>query len=141
MRGSVQSSANPHNGHFEILTFESTQYCPTFGKRNLVTYHLNLSYWCFYILPSVLFFQAKFYASTLILLRDMLVRHHEIPLTSVQGTDIFCSFTRNVTFVNCFRFAKVGQNNVQVNYRNKRTYAISPTYWLNLMMTFEQVVD
>ena len=45
---------------------------PYFGKRKQVTYHLNLSYSCFCILPSVLFFQAKFYASTLILLRDML---------------------------------------------------------------------
>ena len=29
-----------------------------FGKRKQVTYHLILSYWCFCILPSVLFFQA-----------------------------------------------------------------------------------
>ena len=45
---------------------------PYFGKRKQVSYHLNPSYWCFCILPSVLFFQAKFYASKLILLRDML---------------------------------------------------------------------
>ena len=35
-----------------------------FGKRKQ-TYHLNLSYWCFRILPCVLFFQAKLYASTI----------------------------------------------------------------------------
>ena len=35
---------------------------PYFGKRKQVTYHLNLSYWCLHILPSVLCFQAKFYA-------------------------------------------------------------------------------
>ena len=47
---------------------------PYFDKRKQVTYHLNLSYWCFHILPSELyFFQAKFYAlKTLILLRNML---------------------------------------------------------------------
>ena len=45
---------------------------PYFGKQKQVTYYRNLSYWCFCILPSVLFFQAKFYASTLILLKDML---------------------------------------------------------------------
>ena len=38
-----------------------------------------------------------------------LVRHHDIPLTSVEMTDIFCSFKRNVTFVTCIPFAKVGQ--------------------------------
>ena len=32
----------------------------TFGKRRQMTYHLNVSKWCFHILPSVLFFQAKF---------------------------------------------------------------------------------
>ena len=49
-----------------------TKTLPYFGKRKQVTYNLNLSYWCFRIVPSVFFFQAKFYASTLILLRDML---------------------------------------------------------------------
>ena len=42
-----------------------TQYVPIlpcFGKRKQVTYYLNLSYLCFCILPSVLFFQAKSYA-------------------------------------------------------------------------------
>ena len=45
---------------------------PYFGKRKQVTYHPTLSYWCFHILPNVLFFQAKYYAPTLVLLRDML---------------------------------------------------------------------
>ena len=43
---------------------------PYFGKKKQVTYHLNLSYWFFYFLfyfTSMFFFQAKFYASTLIL--------------------------------------------------------------------------
>ena len=35
---------------------------PYFGKRKQVTYHLNLSYWYFHIVPNVLFFQAKVYA-------------------------------------------------------------------------------
>ena len=35
-------------------------------------------------------------------LRDMLGRWHDIPLTSVEMTDTFCSFIRNVTFVTCF---------------------------------------
>ena len=39
---------------------------------DIVTYHLTLSCWYFHILPSVIFFQAKVYASTLILLRDIL---------------------------------------------------------------------
>ena len=33
-----------------------------FGKRKQVTYHPNLSYWCFHISPNVLFFQVKLYA-------------------------------------------------------------------------------
>ena len=45
---------------------------PYFGKRKQVTCRRNLSYCCFHILPSVLFFQAKCYALTLILLREML---------------------------------------------------------------------
>ena len=44
---------------------------PYFGKRKQVTYHPNLSYWCFHNLHNELFFQAKFHAETLILLRDM----------------------------------------------------------------------
>ena len=43
---------------------------PYFGKRKQVTYHPNLSYWCFHN-SHELFFQAKFHAETLILLRDM----------------------------------------------------------------------
>ena len=44
---------------------------PYFGKRKQVTYHPNLSYWCFHNSHNELFFQAKFHAETLILLRDM----------------------------------------------------------------------
>ena len=32
--------------------------------------------------------------------------HHDIPLASVQMTDTFCSFIRNVTFVTCFLLPK-----------------------------------
>ena len=38
------------------------------------------------------------------------------PLTSEEMTDTVCSFTRNVTFVTCFLFAKVGQHSVRENY-------------------------
>ena len=44
---------------------------PYFGKRKQVTYHPNLSFWCFHNLHNELFFQAKFHAETLILLRDI----------------------------------------------------------------------
>ena len=39
---------------------------PYFGKRKQVTYHPNLSYWCFHNSHNELFFQAKFHAETLI---------------------------------------------------------------------------
>ena len=48
---------------------------PYFGKRKQVTYHPNLSYWCFHNSHNELFFQAKFHAETLILLRDIYVRY------------------------------------------------------------------
>ena len=56
-----------------IMTYCGT-ILPYIGKRKQVTYPPNLSFLCFYILSCVLFFpfQAKFYAFTLILLRDML---------------------------------------------------------------------
>ena len=57
---------------------------PYFGKRKQVTYHLNLNYWCFHIVPSVLFFQVKFYAWTLIL--DMLGKTSWYPI-DVRGND------------------------------------------------------
>ena len=62
-----------------------------FGKRKQVTYmyHVNLSYWCVCIIT------AKRY-----------VRHHYIPLMSVEMIDTFCFFTRNVTFVTCFLLPK-----------------------------------
>ena len=34
-----------------------------------------------------------------------MVTHHDIPLTSVQMTDTFCSFTRNVGFVTYYLLA------------------------------------
>ena len=78
-----------------------------FGKRKQVTYHLNLSYRCFRILPSVLFFQAKFYAPTLILLRDMLGKTSLYSIDFSGMTDTFYSFTKtNFTPVTCFLLPK-----------------------------------
>ena len=51
--------------------FEMEHILPYFGKRKQVTYHPNLSYRCFHNSHNELFFQAKFHAETLILLRDM----------------------------------------------------------------------
>ena len=81
--------------HYTIL--------PYFGKRKQVTYHPNLSYWCFHISPNVLFFQAKFYAETLILLRYMLGKTSWYSIDVSGLTDAFCSFTRIVT---CFLLPK-----------------------------------
>ena len=70
---------------------------PYFGKRKQVTYHPKSELFMFlYIqLPSVLFFQAKFYASTLILLRGRLGKifhcvsgnDRHILLFDVSGSD------------------------------------------------------
>ena len=74
-----------------------TKTLPYFGKRKQVTYHLNLSYWCFCIVPSVFFFQAKFYDSTLILLRDMLGKTLWLfHWHQWKWQTKFCSLTRNV---------------------------------------------
>ena len=59
-----------------LTTFRKMPNCqwgilPYFGKRKQVTYHPNLSYWCFHNSHNELFFYAKFHAETLILLRDM----------------------------------------------------------------------
>ena len=81
---------------------------PFFGKRKQVTYHLNLNYWCFCILPSVLFFQANFMHQHSSCLDKCWVRHLDIPLTSVEMTDKFCSFTGNVNSVTCFLLPKQG---------------------------------
>ena len=73
-------------------------------------YHLNLSYCCFHILPSVLFFQAKCYASTLVLLRDMLGKTslHSI---DVNGNDRhILLFYKKFHFCHLLPFAKVGQS-------------------------------
>ena len=60
-----------------LITFQSGNQVLTRGfiiiAKGSKWHTINiLSYWCFCISPSVLFFQAKFNASTLILLRDML---------------------------------------------------------------------
>ena len=81
-----------------------------FGKRKQVTYHLNLSYWCFHILPSVLFFQAKFYASTLILLRDILGKTSFVYSIDISGNDRhILLFYKKCHFCHLLPFAKVGE--------------------------------
>ena len=83
---------------------------PNFGKRKQVIYHLNLSYLCFHILPSVLFFQAKFYTSTLILLRDMLGKTPWYSI-DVSGNDRhILLFYKKCHFCHLLPFGKVGQS-------------------------------
>ena len=92
-----------------ILVCNSWAILPFSGKRKQVTYHLNQSYWCFHILPCVLFYQAKFYASTLILLRDMLGRY--------QWKLHILLFYMKCHFCHLLPFAKEGQ------------YSGSPSMW------------
>ena len=47
------------------------------------------------------YFHAELWAETLILLKDIKSRHHDIALMSMYLTDTFCSFTRNFTFKSC----------------------------------------
>ena len=103
---------------------------PYFGKRKQVTYHPNLSYWCFHISPNVLFFLAKCYAETLILLRDMLGK------TSWYSIDISVNdrhvllFYKKCHFCHLLPFAKVGQYTCTVEtwykgiWYNKQIYPI-----------------
>ena len=56
---------NVEHWKYVINLWWSLSILPSSGKRWQVTCHLSLSYWCLNILPSVLFFQAKFHASTL----------------------------------------------------------------------------
>ena len=85
-------------------------YCPTLAKRKQVTYHLNLSYWCFSILLSVLFFQATLYAyTTLILLRDMLCKTSWYSI-DVSGNDRYILlFYKKFHFCHLLPFATVRQ--------------------------------
>ena len=72
-------------------------------------YNLNLSYWSFHTLCALLPGQilcinthpAKRYVRW-----DIMIVH----CLSVEMTDTFCSFTRNVTFVTCFLLPKWGRN-------------------------------
>ena len=80
---------------------------PYFGKRNQVTYHLNLCYWCFLISHySVLFFRAKFYAFNTHPAKRYVgfLRHHDIPLTLVEMTDTFCFFNGKCHFCHLLSF-------------------------------------
>ena len=89
---------------------------PFFGKRKQVTYHVNLSYWCFHISPSVLFFHAKFYASTLIFLRDMFGKTSWYSI-DVSGNDrhILLFYKKKITFVTCFLLPKSFQILIMTN--------------------------
>ena len=83
---------------------------PYFGKRKQVTYHPNLSYWCFHISSNVHFFQAKFYAETLILLRDVLGKTSWYSIdVSVNDRHILL-FYKKCHFCHLLPFAKVGQS-------------------------------
>ena len=83
---------------------------PYFGKRKQVTYHLNLSYWCSQVWSIVPFSQAKSYAETLILLRDMLGKTSWNSI-DVSGNDRhILLFYKKCHFCHLLPFAKVGQN-------------------------------
>ena len=68
---------------------------PYSGIRKQVTYHLNLSYWCFRIIPSMLFFQKILCIN--ILLRDMLGKtsFYSIDVSGNDKTQF--ALTRKVT--------------------------------------------
>ena len=90
-----------------IMTIKST--LPYFGKRKQVTYHPNLSYWCFHNSHNELFFQAKFHAETLILLRDMLGKTSWYSIdVSVNDRHILL-FYEKCHFCHLLPFAKLGQ--------------------------------
>ena len=83
--------------------------CPTLANWKQLTYHPNLSYWCFHISPNVLFFQAKFYAETFILLRDMIGKTSWYSIdVSVNDRHILL-FYEKCHFCHLLPFAKVGQ--------------------------------
>ena len=83
---------------------------PYFGKRKQVTYYLNLSYWCFRILPSVLFFHAKSYALTIILLRDMLGKTSLYSIDVSRNDRHILLYYKICHICHLFPFAQVGQN-------------------------------
>ena len=51
---------------------------PYSDKRKQVTNHQNLRKWCFYIRLSMFYFQSKFWAETLILLKDIFLLSQDI---------------------------------------------------------------
>ena len=98
------SQLEPGSDQIIIMTM-----LPYYGKRKQVTYHVNLSYGCLCISPSVLFFHAKVYASTLILLRDMLGKTSWYSI-DVSGNDRhILLFYKKFHFRHLLPFAKVGQ--------------------------------
>ena len=96
----------------------------------LNTYQLHcptLSYWCFHIVPSVLFFQSKFYAlNAHPPKRYVMIRHHDIPLMSVEMSDTFCFITKNITVVTWFLLKKIGQCSI---YQKKKELSWCNYFW------------
>ena len=102
---------------------------PYFGKRKQVTYHLNLKLLMFCILPSAIFLQAKFNASTLILLRDVL------GTTSWYSIDVSGNGRYIVLFCKkcqLLPFATVGQYSQNMYY--SICWEISASYYRDLFL-------
>ena len=89
---------------------------PYFGKRKQVTYHLNQSYWCFHILPSAFFFQAKFLCIYIDTHPAILKRYVGYSTTSWYSIDVsgndrhILLFYKNCHFCHLLPSAKVGKN-------------------------------
>ena len=100
---------------------------PYFGKRKQVTYHPNLSYWCFHYSHNELFFHAKFHAETLILLRDMLGKTSWYSIdVSVNDRHILL-FYKKCHFCHLLPFAKVGQNCPWRSHNQLMSYLVMPS--------------
>ena len=82
---------------------------PYFGKRKQVTYHPNLSYWCFHNSHNEIFFQAKFHVETLILLRDMLGKTSWYSIDVSENDRHILLFYEKCHFCHLLPFAKLGQ--------------------------------
>ena len=57
------------------------------------------------------------------------MRHHDIPLTSVEITDTFCVFYKKFHFCHLLPFAKVGQYNPLSGSMHCMCVCVWPWYW------------
>ena len=94
-------------------------------QRKQVTLHLNLSYWCFHILPSVLFFRDKFCAYTLILLRNMLGKTSWYSIDISRNDRHMLLFYKKFHFCHLLPFAKVGHMYLQQRINENEDYCVS----------------